>query len=86
MEKLSPVFETENVDFASFLILEGIKFLGCKRSSIKPNVVVLLFSDDRQTCLDLERVFINSTFKQYRDINKWLLTKIHAAIRDLPRS
>lgn len=80
-----PTFETQNVDFASFLILEGIKFLGCKRSETNPNVVVLQFDDARQTCLDLERVFIHSDYKKYRDINKWLLGKIHGALRDLPK-
>lgn len=82
--KESAVFETQNVDFASFLMMEGIKFLGCKRSETTSNVVVLRFSDDRLTCIDLERVFINSEFKKYRDINKWLLGKIHSALRDLP--
>jgi hypothetical protein len=77
-------FETQNVDLASFLLLEDVKFLGCSRSAANPNVVVLQFSDDKQNCLDLERVFLNSEFKKYRDINKWLLGKIHAALRDLP--
>lgn len=79
-----PEFETQNVDLASFLILEGMKFLGCKRSLDQPHVVVLRFDDSRGSCLDLERVFINSEYKKYRDINKWLLGKIHAALRDLP--
>ena len=84
MDTEAPVFETQSVDLASFFILEGIKFLGCKRSETNPNVVVLQFSDDLGKCLDLERVFINSDFKKYRDINKWLLGKIHGALRDLP--
>lgn len=86
MEKDKDVtmFETQSVDLASFLILEGIKFTGCKRSDTNPNVVVLCFADEKQNCLDLERVFLSSDFKKYRDINKWLLSKIHAALRDLP--
>lgn len=82
MEKSPPIFETQNVDLASFFILEGIKFLGCSRSESNTNVVVLRFLDERQTCLDLERVFLNSEYKKYRDINKWLLGKIHAALRE----
>lgn len=78
------VFETQNVDLASFLILEGTKFLGCKRAPGNPNVVLLQFADAHQNCLDLERVFLNSEYKKYRDINKWLLGKIHSALRDLP--
>lgn len=83
-DKEVSVFETQNVDLASFLILEGIKFTECKRAAANPNVVVLQFLDERQNCLDLERVFINSDYKKYRDINKWLLGKIHSALRDLP--
>lgn len=86
MEKVkeTQIFETQNVDLASYLILEGIKFKGCKRDVVNPNVVVLEFLDERGTCLDLERVFIHSEYKKYRDINKWLLSKIHIALRDLP--
>lgn len=82
---MNQIFETQNVDLASYLILEGIKFMGCKRHLADPNVVVLEFQDEHGKCLDLERVFINSEYKKYRDINKWLLGKIHAALRDLPR-
>lgn len=81
---MSSKFETQNVDLASFLIMEGIKFTGCARSEVYPNVVMLCFEDERHNCLDLERVFMSSDFKKYRDINKWLLSKIHAALRDLP--
>ena len=75
------IFETQNVDLASFLLLEGVKFLGCKRSDSTPNVVVLMFADERQNCLDLERVFLGSDYKRYRDINKWLLQRIHQTLR-----
>lgn len=70
-------FQTQNVDFAAFLILEGVKFLGCMNSQQDQRVVILRFSDERNTCSDLERVFLGSEFKKYRDINKWLLGKIH---------
>lgn len=75
------IFETQNVDLASFLLLEGIKFLGCVRSYDNPNVVILQFEDVKGSCLDLERVFLSSDFKKYRDMNKWLLGKIHATLR-----
>jgi hypothetical protein len=84
--KTTQIFRTQSVDLATYLIFEGIKFTGCERSPINPNVVVLCFADEKQNCLDLERVFINSDFKKYRDINKWLLGKIHSALRDLPFS
>lgn len=84
VESSPKIFETQSVDLASFLILEEIKFLGCRRADENPNVVVLQFDDSRGSCLDLERVFIGSDFKKYRDVNKWLLSKIHQALKNLP--
>ncbi len=75
------IFETQNVDLASFLMLEGVKLLECRKSDSNKKVVVLRFLDEKQNCLDLERVYLNSQFKQYRDINKYLLTKIHETLR-----
>lgn len=83
---MSLKYETQNVDLATFLIMEGLKFTGCTRSVAQPNVVLLCFDDEKQNCHDLERVFMSSDFKKYRDINKWLLSKIHIALRNLPLS
>ena len=80
--KETRIFETQNVDLATFLMLEGIKLLECKKSSTNSKVVILRFIDDKQNCLDLERVYLNSDYKRFRDINKYLLTKIHEALRD----
>lgn len=80
--KESRIFETQNVDLASFLMLEGIKLLECRKSDDNKKVVVMRFLDDKQNCLDLERVYLNSDFKKYRDINKYLLSKIHEALRE----
>lgn len=75
------IFETQNVDLATFLMLMGIKLLEVKRSDSNSKVIVLRFLDDKQNCLDLERVYLNSDFKKFRDINKYLLQKIHEALR-----
>ncbi len=80
--KECPIFETQNVDLATFLILENIKFLKCKKSEANPRVVILCFLDEKQNCLDLERVFLNSDYKRFRDINKYLLSKVHAKLRE----
>lgn len=84
MKELSEarIFETQNVDLASFLILEGIKLLECKKSDHNNKVVVMRFLDSKQNCLDLERVFLSSDYKRFRDINKYLLSKIHQVIRE----
>ncbi len=75
------IFETQNVDLATFLMLMEVKLLEVKKSETKRNVVVLRFLDEKQNCLDLERVYLNSDFKKFRDINKYLLSKIHEALR-----
>lgn len=76
------VFETQNVDLASFLMLEGIKLIEVKKSDINKKVVVLRFLDSHQNCLDLERVYLSSQCKKFRDINKYLLSKIHETLRE----
>jgi hypothetical protein len=76
------IFETQNVDLASFLMVEGVKLLELKRSDKNRNIVILRFLDEKQNCLDLERVFLNSDMKKFRDINKFLLSKIHQVLRD----
>jgi hypothetical protein len=63
-------------------MLEGIKLLECKKSETKRNVVVMRFLDEKQNCLDLERTYLSSQYKKFRDINKYLLSKIHEALRE----
>lgn len=75
------IFETNNISLASFLILEGIRLLECKNSQANSRIVVMRFLDENQNCMDLERVFLNSDFKKYFDINKYLLGKVHEILR-----
>lgn len=75
------IFETQNVDLATYLMFIGIKLLEVKKSDSNSKVIILRFLDDKQNCLDLERVYLNSEFKTFRDINKYLLGKIHEALR-----
>jgi hypothetical protein len=75
------IFETQNVDLATFLMLMDVKLLEVKRSDTKRNVAMLRFIDEKHNCLDLERVYLNSEYKKFRDINKYLLSKIHEALR-----
>lgn len=76
------IFETQNVDLGTFLMLMEVKLLEVRKSDTKRNVVILRFLDEKQNCLDLERVYLNSEFKKFRDINKYLLSKIHEALRE----
>lgn len=76
--KQLPVYETSNADLATFLLFEGIRLLEFRVSPTNPKVIIIRFADECNKCLDLERVFLNSDFKRYRDLNKWLLNKIHS--------
>lgn len=80
--KETPIFETQNVDLATFLMLEGIKLLECKRSDTNRKVAIMRFLDEKRNCLDLERVYLSSQYKKFRDINKYLLSKVHEALRE----
>lgn len=76
------IFETQNADLATFLIYEGIKLLECKVSSFNSRVVIMVFEDNKQNCRDLERVYLSSDFKKFRDINKYLLSQINKCLKD----
>jgi hypothetical protein len=81
MFKEARIFETQNVDLASYLLMEGIKLLEIQKSDRNPKIAVIRFIDEKSNCLDLERTYLNSEFKKYRDINKYLLSKIYEALR-----
>ena len=74
-------FETFNVDLAAFLVMEGVELIGFEMIDPTRKKVVIKFKDPANKCLDLEQVFLNSDYKKYRDINKFLLRKIHEEIR-----
>lgn len=86
MENLraTSMFETSNLDLGAFLMLEGIKYLGCRiimdHNREEPKAL-LRFLDDKSNCRDLERIFMQSREKQYREINKYLLKDIHGEIK-----
>lgn len=81
--KKVPIFETTNVDLAAFLMFEGIKFIECDRAgSVGKDIVVLRFLDEKENCRDLERVFMGSDMKRYRDLVKYLLKEVHAKLRE----
>ena len=81
MEK-ARVFSTTDADFATFLLLEGIRFLDAEIHPSNDTVVLLNFADDSSNCRDLEQVYLNSQFKKFRDLNKYVLKKIHAKLRE----
>lgn len=86
MENLrtTSLFETSNLDLGAYLMLEGIKYLGCRiimdHNREEPKAL-LRFLDEKSNCRDLERLFMQSREKQYREINKFLLKDIHGEIK-----
>jgi len=81
--KNAPIYETKNVDLAAFLMFEGIKFLECRvERGAGKDLVVMRFLDDKTVCLDLERVFMTSDFKRYRDLVKYLLKEVHRKLKE----
>jgi hypothetical protein len=85
MEKVKNInlYETKNVDLAAFLMFEGVKFLECRTErETGKDLVIMRFFDDKTICRDLERVFMTSDFKKYRDLTKYLLKEIHNKLRE----
>lgn len=82
------IYETHNLDLGAYLMLEGVRYLGC-RIIIDPRreepKAVLKFLDEKSICLDLERTFIGTREKRYREFNKHLLKEVHREIREFNR-
>lgn len=81
-QKPSKIYETADVDLASFLCLHDVQYLDCRVESDPRSGrarAIIRFVDDKQNARDLERVFLTSEFKKYRDINKFLLKEVHKA-------
>lgn len=79
------VFETSDLDLGAFLMLKGLPFIGCQLSfdtvKSKPRAK-MRFIDEKGKARDLERIFMTSDEKKYRDITKYLLKEVHQSVRD----
>lgn len=76
-------FETFDVDLAAYLMLEGLKFIECKLDDApgsKPRVIMRFF-DEKEVARDLEKVFMGSDVKKFRDFHKYLLRDIHRTLK-----
>lgn len=81
-QRSNKIFETHDVDLGTFLQLHDVPYLDCRvESDPKTRRVraVLRFLDEKQNARDLERLFLTSDFKKFRDINKFLLKEVHKA-------
>lgn len=84
MEKPSNIFTTDSPDLAAFLQLNGIKYIDCI-IEVEPDTErskgIMRFLDEKQNARDLERLFLTSEFKKYRDLNKFYLREVHKAVK-----
>jgi hypothetical protein len=76
------LYKTKNTDLAAFLLLEGIELETLEKNSQAPTDIVLVFRDPKSKCLDLERIFISSREKKFRDLHRYLLKQVHAKVRE----
>ena len=83
MEQISE-FKTYDVDLSAFLMQEGLEYIGSELDSSKPHKVrvILRFSDPLGKARDLERVFISSQQKSYRDCHRFLLKEVHKTLNE----
>lgn len=84
-EKSNSCFETADLDLAAYLAHNELKFLGSRVEYDKNQrraKAVMRFEDPRGVGRDLERSFISSAEKQYRDHHKWFLREAHKAVAD----
>ena len=83
--KKDNVFETSDLDLGAFLMLKGLPFIGCDMRfdavKSKPRAK-MRFIDEKGKARDLERIFMTSDEKKYRDITKYLLKEVHQSVRD----
>ena len=85
MSKTIKEFSTHDVDLAAFLMLQGLKFIESKLdegTGGKPRVSMRFF-DEKEVARDLEKVFMNSDIKKYRDLHKYLLREIHRTLKGI---
>ena len=77
------IFSTTNVDLATFLVIQDLKLLEVTVHDARKKIIAFRFLDEKKNCLDLERVYLNSEYKKFRDVNKYLLSKVHEKLREI---
>jgi hypothetical protein len=79
-----PIYETHDCDLAAYLMFSGLKFIECEleNQGVKPRVK-LRFFDEKEIARDLERTFMSSEVKRFRDMQKYLLKQIHMTMKGL---
>lgn len=79
MSKEPKIYKTADTDVAAYLIYEGIKLIDLE---VVEKIIYFNFLDEKKNANDLERVYLNSTFKRFRDIHRYLLKQIHIKLKN----
>lgn len=85
--KSIPIFETHDLDFASYLMLQGLKYIDSTLETTedsKPRVVMRFF-DEKSVIRDLERAYMSSEHKRLVDFRRYLLKEVHRTMRNGPK-
>lgn len=85
---MSRTFQTSDLDVGAFLMTQGLHYLGSRiefdQVRRRPKAI-LEFDDSKQNARDLERVFMTSQEKRYREVLKYLLKEAHKAVAEYSR-
>jgi len=73
------IFKTRDSDVATFLIYSGQELIKLEAVG---KVVFVSFKDQYGQCPDLERVYLNSECKKFKDLNKWLVGRIKDCLNE----
>jgi hypothetical protein len=66
-------------------MLQGLKFIECKldETSGSKSRVLMRFFDEKEVARDLEKIFMGSEVKKFRDLHKYLLREIHRTLKGI---
>jgi len=77
-------FITDNLALAPYLFNEGLHYLGLTRGigkNQKPKII-FIFEDPKNIGKDLEKAFLNSREKRYRDSMHYFRSQIQKALNN----
>jgi len=82
--KKESIFATDNLALAPYLFNEGLKYLGLTKGigkNQKPKII-FIFDDPKNIGKDLEKAFLNSNEKKYRDSMHYFRSQIQKALNN----
>ena len=84
MQSKINTFKTCDLDLAAYLILHDLVYIGLEVAEdgyTSKQKAFFIFEDPKQIARDLNRVFVTSSEKRYREFFKFLLKEVHNRIK-----